>query len=165
MPRQSTLTSGSILFDGSSKMASSTSFIALLLTCLLTHSPKLSHHPRPSTSHLNLDSTMLEEECWRSKCPGVIHLCHPYYPIYLTIYCCYTLLHSNSLAHYCLCAHLPDNQEMEKMTKPTAAKILGLGWSWWACTAPTSLEVKVTLYLGDGEEGSSLLNFWQVCCN
>ena len=58
-----------------------------------------------------------------------------------------------------------DNQETEKMTKPTPAAILGLGWSWQACTTPTSLEREVTLYLEDGEEGSGMLSFWQVCCS
>ena len=58
-----------------------------------------------------------------------------------------------------------DNQKTAKTTKPTPATILGLGQSRRACTTPTSLERKVTLYLEDGEEGSGMLSFWQVCCS
>ena len=85
MPGLNTSMSASTSFNGSLKMASSASFIALPPTWLPTCSLRLSHHPRSSTSCLNSDSAMLEGECWRSKHSGVTCSCHPYYPICLTI--------------------------------------------------------------------------------
>ena len=94
MPRLNTLTSASTSSNGSLKMVSSASFIALPPTWSPTCSLRLSHHPRSSTSHLNSDSATLEGKCW-SKRSRVICLCHPYYPICLTIKYHYALLHSN----------------------------------------------------------------------
>ena len=107
MPGLNTSMSAFTSFNGSLKMASSTSFIALLLTWLLTCSLRLSHHPRSSTSHPNSDSTTLEGECWRSKHYRVTCSCHPYYPICLTNLIMLHIVTLCSLTHYCLCTYPP----------------------------------------------------------